>query len=450
MLNLKLLEMVEKMIEKLNKNKIKKTIIMAFFVSLAGQMQLDVITEGFIVALSVLVMGIFIYCYEDLSPMYMAFCSGIFSPLVRFFILIFSKEDLLHGAFLAIPDMAFFFSYGIIYTVIYKYIINGPKTLRNFPYVIFFCDFFSNIIELISRSILAVDSIITVRIVIYLVAVALIRTAIIQMILIALDAYSNLLIKEEHDEEYKRLIVQASVLESELHVMEKNAYEIEDIMKKAFDIYKAMGKINAPLDLRNAALEISENAHEIKGDYVNIVNVLKDGFVDEYNQSRISIKDITTIEKSNIISLIRKRNQSIEIHIRVKRNFYVNQHFKMMSVIRNLMINAAEAIGDKEGRINLLIGDYDADRYIITVRDNGGGIDTGNLEAIFFDGFSTKFDSKTGNIQRGFGLNLVKDYIENVFNGSVAVESEKGKFTQFNILLPKAQFQEVKDEILHN
>ena len=48
--------------------KIKKTIYIAIFVSLASQIRFNFITDGFIIAMSVAVMAIFIYCYEDLSP----------------------------------------------------------------------------------------------------------------------------------------------------------------------------------------------------------------------------------------------------------------------------------------------------------------------------------------------------------------------------------------------
>lgn len=62
--------------------------MIAIFVSLAAQIRFQYVTHGFIIAMSVLVMAIFIYCYEDLSPTYIAFCSGVFSPLFRIIILL--------------------------------------------------------------------------------------------------------------------------------------------------------------------------------------------------------------------------------------------------------------------------------------------------------------------------------------------------------------------------
>lgn len=428
--------------------KIKKTIFIAIFVSLAAQIRFNFITDGFIIAMSVLVMSIFIYCYEDLSPTYVAFCSGIFSPLIRLLILVIEGGALNATTLLVIPDMAFFFTYGILYKLIYKHVIRAPKDIRNFPYVILFCDFFSNIMELTTRSLIQGQSVITINVVVYLLLIAVCRTVLIQMILLAMEAYSNLLVKQEHDKEYRKLIVQASIFESELHVMEKNAAEIEDIMRQAFNLYKSMEGINAPKSLKDCSLDISKNAHEIKGDYLNIINVLRDTFIDDIDEGRLWMKDIIAIEKANLLSMIKKQGYNVELITRVKTDFYVKQYFKMMSIIRNLILNSAEAIGTAGGRVVLLLRE-EAENYVIEVKDNGPGIDSDDLGTVFFDGYSTKFNMETGNVQRGLGLTLVKDYVENIFCGSIQVKSEKGKYTEFIITIPKSSFEEAEqDEIL--
>lgn len=429
--------------------KIKKTIYIAIFVSLASQIRFNFITDGFIIAMSVAVMAIFIYCYEDLSPRYVAFCSGIFSPLIRLLFMVLEGGQPGLTAILVIPDMAFFFTYGIFYTLVYKYIIRAPKDIRNFPYVIFLCDFLSNIAELFTRSLIQGYLVIAAHTVISLVIVAFCRTVLIQVILLALETYSNLLIKEEHDKEYRKLIVQASIFESELHVMEKNAAEIEDIMRQAFALYKSMEGINAPKELKDCSLDISKNAHEIKGDYLNIINVLKDTFLDDIDEGRLAMKDIISIEKANLQSTIKNRGYHVELITRVKANFYVRQYFKMMSIIHNLTLNSAEAIGQTGGKIALSLRE-DGENYVLEVKDNGPGIDRDDLETVFFDGYSTKFNLETGNVQRGLGLTLVKDYVENIFHGTIEVHSEKGRGTEFVITIPKTSFEEETDEVLHH
>lgn len=427
--------------------KAKKTLYVAIFVSLASMIRVSMITDGFIVALSVLVMAIFIYCYEDLTPLYIAFCSGIFSPLLRLTMTWIQEGRFDRITILTLPDFAFFFTYGIFYTLIYKYIVREPKSMRNFPFVIFFCDFLSNVAEITCRSFINGSSLFTMKIIMYLIIIAFVRTLLVQMVVMAIEQYSNFLVNKEHDEEYKRLLTQASIFESELHVMEKNAVEIEDIMKQAYTLYKSMEEINAPEGLKTSSLNISRNAHEIKGDYLNIIGVLKDAYVNDLNESGMDISEIIALERSNVLSMIRKKGYNIDVSVRVKVNFRVVQSFKMMSIIRNLLTNAAEAIGTSGGRIVVSVIN-EQEKYLITVRDNGPGIDKDSQDTIFLAGYSTKFNNETGDIQRGLGLSLVKDYVENAFSGSIEVNSEVGKFTEITITLPEEIFGAAENEVL--
>ncbi|MEE0742249.1 MAG: ATP-binding protein [Emergencia sp.] len=432
--------------------KFKKTVFIAIFVSLASQVKFNFITDGFIIAMSVVVFAIFIYCYEDLSPIYIGICACIFSPLFRLFISgvyggEFAGISLRASAALIIPDMAFFFFYGICYTLIYKHVVKKPKDIRNFPYVILACDFLSNTVELTARCLVQGQNVFTVTILLSVFMVAICRTLLIQMILLAMEFYSNLLLKQEHDREYRRLIVQASIFESELYVMEKNAAEIEDIMRQSFALYKSIEAMDLPRELKTASLEVSKNAHEVKGDYLNIITVLKETFVDDIDETRLSMRDMIAIEKSNITAYIKSKGYNIELNTKVRVNFYVKQYFKMMSVVRNLILNSTEAIGERGGRISLILRG-DGERYILTVRDNGPGISEEALETVFIEGYSTKFSQETGNVQRGLGLTLVKDYVENYFHGEIAVTSEKNRFTEFNIVMPKGIFEEEENEVL--
>lgn len=433
--------------------KIKKTIFIAIFVSLAAQIRFNFLVDGFIVAMSVMVMAIFIYCYDDLSPRYVAFCSGIFSPLLRMVFEILDGGAAADTVPLVLPDMAFFFTYGLLYPVVYRYVVRMPKSIRSFSYVVFSCDFLSNMAEVLTRSFLNGQNLLTGQNLAWLVLIAFCRTFLIQVILIAMEAHSNLLLQEEHDKEYKKLLVQASILEGELYVMEKNAAEIEEIMRQAFRLYNSMSVTQAPREMKNLALDISKNAHEIKGDYLNIIQVLKETFVDDVGENSLLMSKIIAIEKMNLQSVMKARDYRAEIQIRMKTDFAVRNYFEMMSILRNLMLNGAEAIhsrGSGEGRITVTLRqDEDGPNYVLTVRDTGTGISKDNMETVFFDGFSTKFNLETGDVQRGIGLTLVKDYVESVFHGTITIESEVGKYTEFIVTMPKACFKEAEDEVLH-
>lgn len=440
----------------MDRNKFKKTIIVAIFVSAASQVRFNFLTEGFIVAMSVMVMAIFIYCYEDLSAMYIAFCSGIFAVLFRLMITLMQNGHFEQTSLLVLPDLAFFFTYGIVFTFIYRCIVKKPKSIRNFPVVIFACDLCSNLAEMTARCIVTDHLIFTVTIVTYLVAIAFFRTLLIQMVLIAIESYSSFLVNKEHDEEYKKLLTQASIFESELHLMEKNTEEIEFVMKQAYDLHSIMDGANAPDKWKKSALDIAKNAHEVKGDYVSVISVLKDTYVGGLGDRGMSIGDIVALERANTLSLIRKHNQSIDISSRVRADFSVKESFKMMSIIRNLLVNASEAIGDSVGKITISVTAVkdkksgEPEDYVIKVSDNGPGIDNDNINDIFLTGYSTKFDPDTGNIQRGLGLGVVKEYVETYFNGKIDVESSVGIGTDVVITMPAAVFEEKTNEVLHS
>lgn len=427
-----------------NYRKLRMTLTFSILVSMASWIKFDfaIIGTGFIIAMSVLVMDIFIYCYSDLSPRYIAFMSAIFSPLFRMIVEYFSGGELAATALNVLPDMAFFITYGIVYPVICRYIIRGSKNIKTFPVIIALSDFLSNIGEVTARSLVNAENLFSLEVILSIFLIALIRTGLVQIILISMETYSNLLVRQEHDAEYRTLMVQASILESELHVMKKNMTEIEAIMKKAYNLYKQMNELDAPKELIEGSLEISRNAHEIKGDYINIVNVLNETFIKIHGNTKILMSDIINIEKSNALNMVRRRKLNADIYVRIRTDFYVEKYFKMMSIVRNLITNAIEASSEKGGRVTVTVTS-EAESYVISVKDNGKGIDEKDMENIFYDGFSTKFNVQTGDLQRGFGLPLVKDYVENYFNGKIETESEKNKFTVFRVILPKGEFYEV-------
>jgi two-component system, NtrC family, sensor kinase len=103
---------------------------------------------------------------------------------------------------------------------------------------------------------------------------------------------------------------------------------------------------------------------------------------------------------------------------------------KIKQVLVNLVRNAADAIG-KGGRIN--INTYDTVECLgIEIADTGSGILPENMEKIFLPFFTTK------EVGKGTGLGLsISHGIITSLGGKISVESEVGKGTKFNILLPK-------------
>ena len=117
--------------------------------SIASQIYVNMFVDGFIIALSVVMMGIFLYLFKDLDCIKACFLVGIFSPLVRLLIVLWQGEALLDAARLVLPDMAFFFSYALIFGVLFR--SQGYAPYWRFYLRLAGSDFLSNCVEMLVR-----------------------------------------------------------------------------------------------------------------------------------------------------------------------------------------------------------------------------------------------------------------------------------------------------------
>jgi two-component system, NtrC family, nitrogen regulation sensor histidine kinase NtrY len=101
----------------------------------------------------------------------------------------------------------------------------------------------------------------------------------------------------------------------------------------------------------------------------------------------------------------------------------------MNRVFNNLFKNAIQALEKgKEGRVNVTISRL-IDNYLITIADNGKGMDEEQAKKIFAPYFTTKTSGM------GIGLSIVYNIITSS-GGTISFETEPGKGTTFTILLP--------------
>ena len=103
---------------------------------------------------------------------------------------------------------------------------------------------------------------------------------------------------------------------------------------------------------------------------------------------------------------------------------------QLIRIITNLVKNATQSIPEEQEEKFVLVTVLEADNnVIITVKDNGSGIETENIEHVF----EPKFTTKTSGM--GLGLGIIKNIIEN-YKGTITFESELGKGTTFIVTLP--------------
>lgn len=121
---------------------------------------------------------------------------------------------------------------------------------------------------------------------------------------------------------------------------------------------------------------------------------------------------------------------------------------QIQQLIMNLVINGAEAIGDRNGIVSVRTRVRDVEsqdgepsgRHIeITIEDNGCGMDEATRTRMFDPFFTTKF---TG---RGLGLAAVQGIVRG-HRGAIHVKSEPGEGTRFTVLLPVSPGRTAKPE----
>ena len=107
---------------------------------------------------------------------------------------------------------------------------------------------------------------------------------------------------------------------------------------------------------------------------------------------------------------------------------------KMEQVLSNLLSNAIKYSKDK-GHIIVRIQN-DSAHIKMEVTDNGIGIEDKNIDKIFDRYFRENEEGLVSGI--GIGLSIVKQLVE-LHKGNISIESKKGQYTTFMIVLPKGR-----------
>lgn len=334
------------------------------------------------------------------------------------------------------PEFIFYLVYGVCFYTFCRrkhYKIG----MQSAP-ILFVFDLLANLIELFCR---VPTYIIDWPTIFSIFLIAVLRTAIIVFVLWCLDYYKFSLLKKEHVERYQKLLMLISRLNDEVVLMQKNRKMMENTMSISYKLFQEMEKENVDPKFTKKALDIAKDVHELKKEYSLILRGLSEAMDLNTKEEGMYLQDIFRILNHNMKQNV-PEGKNLELEFVCDENLYTEQHYFVLSVLRNLVNNAIEA-SDKEN-IHITVRQKSmSEDYSFIVKDNGPGIAKEDMEQIFLPGFSTKINFETGEVNRGLGLELVKDLVENQWNGSINVESDPGE-TVFTICIPKEKW---KDEM---
>lgn len=412
-------------------SKYQEIALVSAAVILFAQISFNLFNSDFKISIGILALTFSIVLIGKFPVLPVTFLSAIGVLLSRIMLPWLKTETLSITIYL--PEIFFYLTYGVL---LYLYCKKKNYKLQPSSFVpLFLFDCISNLAELLVRSFLenfTWDTLLSIFL------IAFMRTLSIWFILCCFEFYKFSLLKREHAERYQRLLLLISRLNDEVVLMRKNTQMIEETMNTSYKLFQEMEHQGIDSSISRKALSVAKDVHELKKEYMLILRGLSDAMDLNMQDEGMYLSDILQLLKNSQLNSL-PPDKDLTLNIQIHTDLYTQKHYFFMSVLRNLFNNAVEA--SKKPFIHIQFTQSEDDKqYIFLVEDDGPGILPEHMSEIFCPGFSTKINYSTGEVNRGLGLNLVKDLVEHQFNGTIDVDSVPGK-TQFTIRIPKENWK---------
>lgn len=146
-------------------------------------------------------------------------------------------------------------------------------------------------------------------------------------------------------------------------------------------------------------------------------------------------------ELRQVLQLLRyrARQNSVRVLLNIETNYKLyGDAVKFNQLAANVIANAIDASAASDNPLRQVVVRVTAngDAMVLIVSDTGPGIDPAIINQLFEPFYSTKSDIRGG---LGIGLALVKQYTEQDFGGSVAVQNNLDGGATFTVRLQNAQ-----------
>lgn len=414
-------------------------------VALASQVSIGLMSSDFRVSAGIILFAIFVYFYKDLKPIETGILSGIMVNLLRLILYYLNNKE----SIIPIPtyylEIFFYIFYAVIYSLMKDKV--NKENINSIFFILVISDIFANIIEVFIRAKIELNPF-PWDIIYTLFLVAIVRSSIVWLVLNLSKYYRMLLMKEEHEKRYKRLLWLTSQLRTEMFWMEKSMEDIEMVMTKSYILYEMIKDNNDKDSWSDRAITIAKDIHEIKKENGLVHRGIKEIIeFQELKDEDMSLVDIINILYDTLDREIKRLGKNIKLEFHIEDDFYTGKHYYLMSIFRNLVMNSIDAIPVEQKDAIISINHKKEENFHkFIISDNGSGIEEKVLNLIFTPGYSTKINYSTGEINRGLGLTIIQYIVEEELKGKVIVESQIGKGTKFYISIPTESLGVEKDE----
>ena len=201
----------------------------------------------------------------------------------------------------------------------------------------------------------------------------------------------------------------------------------------------ALRNKDLPAETRGYLEKIGESARHLLGLINDILDMsrIESGRVNLRNEE-FSFRDM--LEQINTMVISQCGEKGLKYECRTLggvSDYYIGDDMKLKQVLINILSNAIK-FTEAPGSVSLSVertgnfGDHATLKFVVT--DTGIGMDRDFLPKIF-DPFAQEDSSRNSKYgSTGLGMALTKNFVD-MMNGTISVESEKGKGTSFTVII---------------
>ena len=252
----------------------KKSLLIGFVIALTSEFYLSFFVSNFRISPSVVIFPILLMTIGIEVPVIPnAVVTSCLIFVSRLAVQLFSGVSAKTAVITVLPATFFYTTYGIMFRFMVR--DRYGATIPRVTVSAFFCDFLSNIIELQLQEYFQ-NVPMTMDNALKLLAIAGIRSGLVCGFLMLIRWYRTILTLEEHEKRYQRMYLLTTSLKGEIYLMRQNTGQIERVMGNAYRLYEELLARDMPQEMQQMGLDIAREVHEIKKNYLRIIQGIEE------------------------------------------------------------------------------------------------------------------------------------------------------------------------------
>jgi PAS domain S-box-containing protein len=154
-----------------------------------------------------------------------------------------------------------------------------------------------------------------------------------------------------------------------------------------------------------------------------------------FDPEPITLKEFVNTLDPSIFEMAKKKQIAIDFDIKNDLTAFADS-MMLHSIVRNLLTNAMK-FTNEGGKVEIKAKYYNENRILISIKDNGIGMDKTRLNKLFHTGVNVSRPGTDAEPSSGLGLILCKEFVEKQ-GGQIWIESEEGIGSTFYFSLPES------------